>query len=102
MADVNLYDVIRRPIFTEKSYWLARNRNQYTFEVAPYATKPMVKQAIEDIFGVRVLKVRLINMPAKRKVRWQNRRTFVRRPGYKKAIVTLQEGDSIDLFEGVK
>ncbi len=101
MAELNLYEVLRRPIFTEKSYWLARKRRQYVFEVAANATKPMIKDAVETIFDVKVEKVRVMKMPAKRTVRWRNRRTVVRKPGYKKAVVTLAEGYSIDIFEGV-
>jgi large subunit ribosomal protein L23 len=102
MAELNMYEVLRRPIFTEKSYWLAKNRRQYVFEVAANATKPMIKQAVEAIFDVEVEKVRVMKMPAKRTVRWRNRRTAVRKPGYKKAVVTLAPGETIDLFEGVK
>jgi len=101
MAELNIYEVIRRPIFSEKSFWMAKKRRQYTFEVAPNATKPMIKEAVEAIFDVEVEKVRVMKMPAKRTVRWRNRRTVIRKPGYKKAVVTLQEGHSIDLFEGV-
>ncbi|HEY58423.1 MAG TPA: 50S ribosomal protein L23 [Anaerolineae bacterium] len=97
-----IYDVLRRPIITEKSNYLQRKLGQYVFEVAPGATKPMIKEAVETLFDVTVEKVRVMNMPAKRTRRWRNRRMAIRRPGYKKAIVTLAPGESIDVFEGVK
>ncbi len=102
MSDINLYDILRRPIFTEKSVRLAKRFNQYTFEVAPYATKPMIKQAVEKIFGVKVKKVHVMNVPAKRKRDWRTNRWVIRRQGYKKAIVTLEEGHRLDIFEGVQ
>lgn len=96
-----LYDVLRRPLITEKSNYLT-GLNQYAFEVASDATKTLVKDAIETLFDVNVLRVNVINLPAKRTRRWRSRRVMVRRSEYKKAIVTLAEGDSIDVFEGVR
>jgi len=93
-------DVIRRPVITEKSNLVADVHNQYTFVVDPRANKLQIKQAIELAWPeVTVEKVRVANMPAKRARRW--RRVTVRKPGWKKAVVTLVPGDSIDLFEGV-
>lgn len=93
-------DVIRRPVVTEKSNYLADELNQYTFVVNSRANKLQVKQSIELAWpDVSVEKVRIANMPAKRARRW--RRIAVRKVGWKKAIVTLAPGDSIDLFEGV-
>jgi large subunit ribosomal protein L23 len=93
-------EIIRRPVITEKSSFAATELNQYTFVVDPKANKLLVKDAIElawpDVF---VEKVRIANMPAKRARRW--RRTTIRKPSWKKAIVTLSPGDRIDLFEGV-
>ncbi len=97
-----IYDVLRRPIITEKSNYQQSKLGQYVFEVAPDATKPMIKEAVETLFGVTVEKVRVMNVPAKRTRRWRNRRMGIRRPGYKKAIVTLAPGETIDVFEGVK
>lgn len=102
MSDINLYDILRRPIFTEKSVRLARRFKQYTFEVAPYATKPMIKQAVEKLFNVKVKKVHVMNVPAKRRRDWRTNRWVIRRKGYKKAIVTLEEGYTLDIFEGVQ
>jgi large subunit ribosomal protein L23 len=96
-----LYDVLRRPLITEKSNYLT-GLNQYAFEVAPDATKTLVKDAVETLFDVNVLRVNVINLPAKRTRRWRSRRLMVRRSEYKKAIVTLVDGDSIDVFEGVR
>jgi large subunit ribosomal protein L23 len=93
-------EIIRRPVVTEKSNLLADLQNQYTFVVNPKANKLLVKQAIELAWPtVTVEKVRIANMPAKRARRW--RRLAVRKAGWKKAVVTLAPGDSIDLFEGV-
>ncbi|MBN2149728.1 MAG: 50S ribosomal protein L23 [Anaerolineales bacterium] len=97
-----IYDILRRPIVTEKSNYQNAQLHQYVFEVAPNATKILVKDAIETLFDVDVVRVNLIKVPAKRTRRWRNRRLLVRRSGYKKAIVTLAQGDSIEIFEGVK
>jgi large subunit ribosomal protein L23 len=72
------------------------------FEVAEGATKGLIKDAIETLFDVDVVRVNVLNVPAKRSRRWRNRRVQVRRPSYKKAIVTLSPGDTIDVFEGVR
>lgn len=93
-------EVIRRPVITEKSNILASEENQYTFVVDSRANKEQIKQAVELAWpDVTVEKVRVMNMPAKRARRW--RRMTVRKTGWKKAIVTLAPGSSIDLFEGV-
>jgi large subunit ribosomal protein L23 len=97
-----LYDVLRRPIITEKSNYQNSELHQYVFEVADDATKAMIRDAVEILFDVTVLKVNVMNVPAKRSRRWQSRRVLVRKQGYKKAIVTLAPEDSIDVFEGVK
>ena len=90
-------DVIIRPVVSEKSYGMLED-NVYTFVVAPSATKPEIRDAIEEIFDVSVLKVNTLNRKGKRK---RNRRTggYGQRAGQKRALVTLAEGDSIDLFE---
>ena len=97
-----LYDILRRPIITEKSNYQAGDLNQYVFEVSIDATKQMVKEAIETVFDVDVARVNIINVPAKRSRRWRNRRVKVRRSAYKKAIITLKPGETIDVFEGVR
>ena len=90
-------DVILEPVVSEKSYNLL-DEGAYTFKVHPDANKIQIRQAVESIFDVRVLKVTTANRKGKRK---RNRRalTFGRRPDTKRAIVTLVEGDRIDLFE---
>ena len=90
-------DVILEPVVSEKSYNLL-DEGAYTFKVHPDANKIEIRQAVESIFDVRVLKVTTANRKGKRK---RNRRalTFGRRPDTKRAIVTLVEGDRIDLFE---
>ena len=93
-------EIIRRPVITEKSNLLASEFNQYTFVVDSRVNKYQIKEAIELAWpDVEVAKVRVANIPAKRARRW--RRMAIRKPGYKKAIVTLVSGSSIDLFEGV-
>ena len=89
--------VIIKPVVSEKSYALL-DAGVYTFIVHPDANKTQIRQAIESIFDVKVLKVTTANRKGKRK---RNRRalTFGRRPDTKRAIVTLVEGDRIDLFE---
>jgi large subunit ribosomal protein L23 len=90
-------DVIVRPVVSEKSYAL-NDTGAYTFVVHPDANKIQIRQAIESIFGVRVLKVNTLNRPGKRK---RNRKaaTFGKRPDTKRAIVTLIGDDRIELFE---
>jgi large subunit ribosomal protein L23 len=97
-----IYDVLRRPIITEKTNYQSGTLNQYVFEVDRKATKTMVKDAVETIFDVNVVRVNVINVPGKRTRRARSRRLMVRRSGFKKAIVTLSPGESIDIFEGVK
>lgn len=93
-------EIIRRPVITEKSNFLASELNQYTFVVDPRANKLQIKEAVEMAWpSVEVEKVRVANMPAKRARR--GRQTTVRKAGYKKAVVTLAAGGRIDLFEGV-
>lgn len=97
-----LYDVLIRPIVTEKSAYQGSNLGQYVFQVAPTATKAQIKEAVEVLFDVNVQRVNVINIPPKRSRRLRNRRLLVRRSGYKKAVVTLVPGETIDVFEGVK
>ena len=98
----NIYDILRRPIITEKSSYQSAVLNQYAFEVDPSATKAQIKEAIETLFDVTVVRVNVMNHPAKRNRRMRNRRLLIRKSGYKKAIIKLSPGDSIDVFEGVK
>jgi large subunit ribosomal protein L23 len=97
---MNPYEIIVRPIDTEKTRYQASELGQYTFEVHPGANKVEVKQAIEAIYEVRVVAVNTMIMPAKVSRR-RGRRHVVRRPVWKKAVVTLAEGQRLDVFEGV-
>jgi large subunit ribosomal protein L23 len=97
-----IYEVLRRPLVTEKTNYQVNKLHQYVFEVAGESTRTMVKDAVEQIFDVKVLSVNIINVPAKRTRRARSRRLAVRNPGYKKAIVTLAPEDSIAIFEGVE
>jgi large subunit ribosomal protein L23 len=97
-----IFDVLRRPLVTEKSNFQSTRLNQYTFEVPVSVNKAQIKDAVEAMFDVSVERVNVINLPAKRTRRARSRRLRVRRSAMKKAVVTLAEGQSIDVFEGVK
>ncbi len=96
MADIHLYDVIRRPVVTEKTSAMADDQRQYTFEVDLRANKIQIKEAVEVIFDVTVEKVATMIMPAKHGRR--GTRTYQRKKTWKKAVVTLAPGHEIDLF----
>lgn len=97
---MNLYDVLKRPVDTEKTRFQGEMYEpQYSFEIDRRANKQMVKAAVEQIFHVDVTKVRIMNV--KPKSGRYGRRVVVRKPGWKKAIVTLQEGQRLEVFEGV-
>jgi large subunit ribosomal protein L23 len=98
----SVFDIIRRPIVTEKSNYLSSNLNQYVFEVDYRATKSAVKDAIETIFDVKVNRVNVMIVPAKQSRSLRNRQMRTRTGAYKKAIVTLAEGERIPIFEGVE
>ncbi len=91
------YDIIRRPVITEKAT-MASESNAVVFEVAPEATKPLIKQAVEALFGVKVKAVNTVNTKGKTK-------RFRGRPGVrndvKKAYVTLEQGHTIDVSTGL-
>jgi large subunit ribosomal protein L23 len=97
-----IFDVLRRPLVTEKSNFQSTKLNQYTFEVPVSANKAQIKEAVEAMFDVSVERVNVVNLPPKRTRRARSRRLRVRRSAMKKAVVTLAEGQSIDVFEGVK
>jgi large subunit ribosomal protein L23 len=96
------HEVLRRPLVTEKTSYQSGKLSQYSFEVAPSATRTMVKDAIETMFDVQVVRVNVLNAPAKRGRRARSRRLLVRKAGFKKAIVTLAAGQTLEIFEGVK
>ena len=94
---MNIYEVLRRPLITEKSTAL-QAQNKYAFEVADDANKPLVKQAVEKAFKVKVTGVNMVTMRGKSK---KMGRRMIKTPPWKKALVTLQPGDKIEFFEGV-
>jgi large subunit ribosomal protein L23 len=96
-----IYDVLRRPLVTEKSSYQSGKLNQYSFIVADDATRSQVKDAIETLYDVNVVRVNVINVPPKRGRRLRSRRLLIRKPAYKKALVTLAEGQTLQIFEGV-
>ena len=96
MTHFNPYNVIVRPILTERSTILKEKQNQYVFEVRSEATKPDIRHAVEEIFKVKVLSVRTMNVTGKFR---RLGRYMGQRPDWKKAIVTLGEGQKIDLVE---
>jgi large subunit ribosomal protein L23 len=89
-------DILIAPVISEKSYTLL-DENKYTFLVAPDANKTAIKLAVEQIFGVKVTSVNTINRQGKRT---RTRFGFGKRPDTKRAIVSLAQGDRIDLFGG--
>lgn len=92
-----MYDIVRRPVITEKTT-RGSEHNQVTFKVALDASKPEIKQAVETLFDVKVTSVNTLRMKGKEK-RFKGR--LGRRSDYKKAIVTLGEGQRIDVTSGV-
>jgi len=92
-----LHDVILRPVVTEKSSAAFQARKEYAFEVHPEANKFQIRQALQQLFGVTVTAVRTMQVRRNAVVRGKTRGTTAR---WKKAIVTLKDGDSIAVFEG--
>ena len=91
------HEVIVRPLITEKTSAAFQERGEYTFQVHTTASKPQIRQAIEDLFGVKVTDVWTANHRGKEK---RMGRSVGRRPNWKKAIVKLRDGDKIEVFEG--
>jgi large subunit ribosomal protein L23 len=89
------FDIIETASLTEKSSLLGEKQNKYVFRVAPRANKIQIKQAIEKLFGKKVIDVNTCNYAGKKKR--ERRADFGRKNHWKKAIVTLKEGDKIDL-----
>ena len=97
MRKINYLDSIRNPIITEKATILS-DQNKTVFKVHNKANKKTIKKSIEKIFKVNVIKVNIINQKTKTKTR-QGRKAY--KTGYKKAIITLKKGQSIDLTAGI-
>lgn len=94
---MNVYQVLKRPIITEKNT-LHAAQNKYTFEVAREATKQQIEEAVEKMFKVNVTDVNVSTVPGKMRRIGRNRGMT---SPWKKAVVTVQEGQRIELFEGV-
>ncbi|HEY8490396.1 MAG TPA: 50S ribosomal protein L23 [Dehalococcoidia bacterium] len=95
--EIHPYQVLLRPLITEKSTMLAQE-GKYAFQVDPRANKIQIREAVERAFNVRVKKVNVMNIRGK----WRRvGRSRGKEPDWKKAVVTLAEGDRIELFEGV-
>ena len=95
---MHLYEVLRRPLVTEKNTSVLQAQNKYAFEVARKANKIQIKQAVEKAFKVKVNGVNVITVHGKTR---RVKRQLVLTASWKKAIVTLQPGDRIEFFEGV-
>jgi large subunit ribosomal protein L23 len=95
---MEIHQIIRRPLVTEKGTQLRELRNQYLFEVDDRASKGQVKGAIEKLFNVHVEDVKTLNVRGKIK---RVGRSIGQRSNWKKAYVTLREGEKIEFFEGV-
>ncbi len=91
------YEVLRRPILTEKNTLLMNRNNQYTFEVDMRANKVQIREAVELAFGVQVVDVRTCIVPGKPRRRG---RVIGSSKPWKKAVVTLAPGERIDIFQG--
>jgi len=96
---MHVYDILKRPVMTEKSNAQGDAQNQYTFEVDRRANKMQVKDAVETIFNVKVKNVNIINIPPK--MGRYGRVVVTKKTAWKKAIVTLLPGNNIEFFEGV-
>lgn len=96
MAELHIYDVLRRPVVSEKTAVMTDEKNQYVFEVADEANKIQIKEAVEVIFEVEVVKVNTMVVPAKRGRRGRN--WYLRSRQWKKAVVTLAADQKIELF----
>ncbi len=90
-------EIIRKPLVTEKSAQQKEAKNKYAFEVQKDANKIEIQRAVEQLFKVKVLDVHTVNVLGKMK---RLGRRYGKRPDWKKAIVTLKEGDRIEFFEG--
>ena len=92
-------EVLLAPVVSEKSYAQIEDSNTYSFRIHPDAHKTQVRQAVEELFNVKVLRVNISMVQSKPKRRGFHRG---RRPGWKKAIVQLRRGDSIEIFTGAQ
>lgn len=98
----SIYDILRRPVVTEKTNYQAYTLNQYVFEVAKDATRSQIKDAVELLFDVEVTSVNIVNVAGKRSRNMRTRQMRMRKSPFKKAVVTLAPEDRIPIFEGVE
>ena len=96
MKNLYLYNVLREPHISEKVSILGEKSNQYAFKVAVEATRPQIREAVEEIFKVTVKKVTISNVKGKVK---RNAQGIVKKKSWKKAYVTLQSGDELDYLD---
>ena len=96
-ATINDFDIIIEPLITEKSMSLSQEANKATFIVKDNANKIAIKKAIEHIYNVHVTGVQIVNVPSKKTTRGGRYKGTL--PGFKKAIVTIKDGEAIDLFK---
>ena len=94
---MNVYDVLKIPKLTEKTMQLKEEVNQFVFEVDPQVNKIQIKESVEKAFKVEVLQVRTMNVKGKKKRLGRNQG---RKSNWKKALITLKEGQTIEYFEG--
>lgn len=95
-----MHQILIRPLITEKMSNLTADQNKYGFLVIPKANKIEIAKAVENKFNVHVVDIRTVNHPGKTKTQFRKSGRFTGKTAkYKKAIVTLREGESIDLFE---
>jgi large subunit ribosomal protein L23 len=92
-------EVLLAPVVSEKSYAQIEENNTYSFRIHPDAHKTQVRQAVEELFDVKVLRVNIAMVQAKPKRRGFHKGT---KPGWKKALVQLKPGDSIEIFQGAQ
>ena len=92
-------EVLLAPVVSEKSYAQIEDSNTYSFRIRSDAHKTQVRQAVEELFGVKVVRVNIAKVQPKPKRRGLHRGT---RPGWKKAIVQLRQGDTIEIFQGAQ
>ena len=99
---MNLTEVLIKPIITEKANTQAEKLRRYAFKVNRRANKLEIKKAVENFYGVAVVDVNTVVVPGKNKTRY-TKAGFIKgvRPAYKKALVTLAEGDTIDLYANI-
>ena len=96
-ATIHDYEVILEPVITEKTMSLMQEQNKVTVKVSPKANRAEVKKAFEAVFGVKVLNVNIVNVPSKSTTRGGRYQGTI--SGFKKAVVTIAEGEALDLFK---